>query len=179
MCWVVCGGMLRCPRMVPLSRGLRRWRQRGQCIHSWLAIVVMHDISTKILWRRQIAIPRSQSCEGGVGPRGCCRLGAPESFRMRLSSELQQSLSFLDLLNGTWEFETSDQRDYLYAMYGMAKEICDVVCLPEELKPNYEKSPEEVEANFTRWLINNTRSLDILSFLRSTKTLDGSPLKKT
>jgi hypothetical protein len=88
---------------------------------------------------------------------------------MRLSSELQQSLSFLDLLNGTWEFEASDQRDHLYAMHGMAKEICDVVCLPEELKPNYEKSPEGVGADFTRWLINNTRSLDILSSYEAPK----------
>jgi hypothetical protein len=98
---------------------------------------------------------------------------------MRLSSEPQQSLSFLDLLNGTWELEASDQRDHLYAKYGMAKEICDVACLPEELQPNYEKSPEEVEANFTRWLINNTRSLDISSFSRITETLDSSPLKIT
>ena len=26
------------PEWVPLSRDLRRWRQRGQCIHSWLAM---------------------------------------------------------------------------------------------------------------------------------------------
>ena len=68
------------------------------------------------------------------------------------------------LILDTTAFGATDPRDRLYALYSISAEAHNVRNLPEEVRPDYRKTAHEIFANFARWIIRETQSLDILIF---------------
>lgn len=64
-------------------------------------------------------------------------------------------------LQCTRDYEASDWRDKLYALIGVASDIS-----PEDIVPDYNKSPETIFRDLVRFLVTRRRSLDILSSCR-------------
>ncbi|KAF5004411.1 hypothetical protein FDECE_9087 [Fusarium decemcellulare] len=69
----------------------------------------------------------------------------------------------LDVLLDGMDLKASDPRDKLYALLPFGKETSIVERLDKAIKPDYNKSPETVFADFTRWWIHQHQSLAILS----------------
>ncbi|KAJ3539484.1 hypothetical protein NM208_g5207 [Fusarium decemcellulare] len=73
----------------------------------------------------------------------------------------------LDALLDGMDLKASDSRDKLYALLPFGKETSIVERLDKAIKPDYNKSPETVFADFTRWWIHQHQSLAILSTIHS------------
>jgi hypothetical protein len=69
--------------------------------------------------------------------------------------------NILELINDTRTFEASDPRDRLFALYGISVEARNVMDLPQEVQPDYNKPVHEV---FAGWIIKESHSLDILAY---------------
>ncbi|KAK3898022.1 putative heterokaryon incompatibility protein [Staphylotrichum tortipilum] len=72
-------------------------------------------------------------------------------------------LPLLEVFLAALDLRASDQRDKLYAMLAFGRETC--IAIPPALRPDYTKPLPSTMANFTRWCIEQYRSLDILSFI--------------
>ncbi|KAG9227953.1 heterokaryon incompatibility protein-domain-containing protein [Amylocarpus encephaloides] len=69
----------------------------------------------------------------------------------------------LTVLIAAHNMKATDPRDKIFAMLVFGNETYQTGALPEEVRPNYEKSVVLVYADFTRWWILHHRSLRILS----------------
>ena len=67
-------------------------------------------------------------------------------------------MSLTKYLKCTKDYEASDMRDKLYALIGVASDIS-----PEDMVPNYTKSPRTVFLDLVHFLVTRRRSLDIIS----------------
>jgi hypothetical protein len=75
----------------------------------------------------------------------------------------RKPLSIVDLLLRSVEFQSTDPRDRIYALLGLASETEDTNLLPMSHRPSYIKPKEEVFQDFTLDVIKKQRSLKILS----------------
>lgn len=69
----------------------------------------------------------------------------------------------LDVLVGAHDLDATDPRDKVFALLQFGTETHDVERLPPEIVPDYRKSTVQVFTNFTRWWIQEHKSLRILS----------------
>lgn len=58
------------------------------------------------------------------------------------------------------QFRATDQRDHIYALLGL---LCGGT-LPQHLHPDYEKPMHQVLAEFARFILDGTKTLDIIQF---------------
>ena len=72
-------------------------------------------------------------------------------------------LDILSIVIRGLDMKASDPRDRIYALLAFGKETNRISELPDIVRPNYAKSPEQVYADFTIWWITENRSLRILS----------------
>src|SRR5204863_9740922 len=90
-----------------------------------------------------------------------------EQYRTALHSTGEYSkLSLLNLLRDTRNFEATDPRDKIFALYGIAEGLYEQDGNRNTLslfQPDYTKPVEHVYREFTRILITHTKCLDILS----------------
>jgi hypothetical protein len=75
----------------------------------------------------------------------------------------RKPLTILKVLLAALDMKATDPRDKLYALLAFGEETR--VTIPPALRPDYTKSLPKVMAGFTRWWIQQYRSLDILSFI--------------
>jgi hypothetical protein len=90
-------------------------------------------------------------------------------FRHRFSSG---KLELLHLLENLGDFQASDPRDKVFAIYHLATDVSLA------FRPDYEANLGDVYAQFTRQIIEQTNKLTLLQFKESdllTKHLDGIP----
>ena len=71
----------------------------------------------------------------------------------------------LDVVLEALELDATDPRDKIFALLSFGEETHDIWHLPELIKPDYTKSVEKVFTDFTRWWINEHKSLRILSMI--------------
>ena len=77
--------------------------------------------------------------------------------------ERQELLPILEVFVAALDMKATDPRDKLFALLAFGRETC--VAIPAALRPDYTKSLPDVMADFTRWCIQQYRSLDVLSFV--------------
>ncbi|KAI4863988.1 HET domain-containing protein [Hypoxylon rubiginosum] len=101
--------------------------------------------------------------------RGYIRLAQiPESIRNIDSmanirrSHTRWSLDAL-LTDTSAKFHASDQRDKIYGLLGLATESLNAGGIPEPLRPDYKLSVEQVYQKVARYLLQQSRSLSILT----------------
>ncbi|VUC23018.1 unnamed protein product [Clonostachys rosea] len=75
--------------------------------------------------------------------------------------------TILDIFLSGHDLRATDPRDKLFALLTFGKETSDVQSLPKLIEPNYEKPEAQVFADFTRWWIEEHKSLAILSSVHS------------
>lgn len=93
---------------------------------------------------------------------------ALDNFRAR-----RGTMSLTKYLQCTKDYEASDMRDKLYALIGVASDIS-----PEDIVPDYAKSPRVVFLDLVRFLVERRRNLDIISsgrLFRPSLTMQHSP----
>ncbi|CAH0057758.1 unnamed protein product [Clonostachys solani] len=84
--------------------------------------------------------------------------------RLRANNELPD---ILDVFFDGHDLRASDPRDKIFALLVFGNETHDVQNLDKLIQPDYDKSIEQVFADFSRWWIREKRSLDILSAVHS------------
>jgi hypothetical protein len=80
-----------------------------------------------------------------------------------LSCNRAPRIDILTILIAGHSMKATDPRDKIFAMMVFGNETHDMESLPQEVRPNYEKSILQVYADFTRWWILHHNSLRILS----------------
>ncbi|CAI6094252.1 unnamed protein product [Clonostachys chloroleuca] len=84
--------------------------------------------------------------------------------RLRTNKELPD---ILDVFLDGHDLRASDPRDKIFALLVFGNETHAVQNLDKLIRPDYNKSTEQVFADFSRWWIREKRSLDILSAIHS------------
>ncbi|CAH0027674.1 unnamed protein product [Clonostachys rhizophaga] len=84
--------------------------------------------------------------------------------RLRTNNELPD---ILEVFFNSHDLRAGDPRDRLFALLVLGNETHAVQSLDRLIQPNYNKSTEQVFADFSRWWIKEKRSLDILSAVHS------------
>ncbi|VUC34388.1 unnamed protein product [Clonostachys rosea] len=92
---------------------------------------------------------------------------------LRAKSELP---NILDVFFDGHDLRASDPRDKIFALLVFGNETHAVQDLDKLIQPDYNKSIEQVFADFSRWWIREKRSLDILSAIHS---LQGRTWRQT
>ncbi|KAG8162358.1 hypothetical protein KVR01_008123 [Diaporthe batatas] len=75
----------------------------------------------------------------------------------------KQQLNILDVAIDGLDMRATDARDKLFALLVFGNETHNLSYLPPLVRPDYSKPVVKVYADFTRWWIDRTRSLRILS----------------
>lgn len=88
----------------------------------------------------------------------------------------QEEPGILDVIPEALELDASDPRDMIFALLSFGRETNAMRRLPEPIWPDYTKSVDRVFADFTRWWINEYKSLRILSMVHANtgRTWQGS-----
>jgi hypothetical protein len=79
------------------------------------------------------------------------------------NSDSPNLLPILEVFLAALEMRATDQRDKLFALLVFGRETC--IAIPPALRPDYTKPLPNTRADFTRWCIQQARSLDVLSFI--------------
>lgn len=79
-------------------------------------------------------------------------------------------MSLTKCLQCTKDYEATDTRDKLYALIGVASDIC-----PEDIVPDYTKSTRTVFLDLVYFLVTKRRSLDIISSGRHLRSVPTTP----
>jgi hypothetical protein len=74
-----------------------------------------------------------------------------------------ERMDILTIFISSLDMEASDPRDKLFALLVFGEETYRVSELPNLIRPDYTKTELQVFSDFTRWWIENNRSLRILS----------------
>ncbi|KAJ9639524.1 hypothetical protein H2199_006559 [Coniosporium tulheliwenetii] len=89
----------------------------------------------------------------------------PELWHEIASAGKNKGLKILDILFIAGFFHASDPRDKIYALLSLAEDTSQIEGLPPNMRPDYARSIVEVYTRFTRGLVNQYRSLDVLSLV--------------
>ncbi|KAI0095420.1 heterokaryon incompatibility protein-domain-containing protein [Hypoxylon sp. NC0597] len=91
-------------------------------------------------------------------------------FSSKITEEkgtLSTNLEILDVLVQGLELDATDPRDKLFAMLQFGYDTGNFDSLPSNIMPNYNRPTREVFSLFTKWWINEHRSLRILSAIQA------------
>ncbi|GAB1318199.1 Heterokaryon incompatibility domain-containing protein [Madurella fahalii] len=75
----------------------------------------------------------------------------------------QSRLNILDLVMEGAALSATDQRDKIFALFGLGRETHSLPAVAPLLRPDYAKTASQVYIDFTLWWIEQYKSLDILS----------------
>jgi hypothetical protein len=75
----------------------------------------------------------------------------------------QYEVSFASLIYETWTFVSTDPRDKIYGIFGLLKAFPTTKHIIQDWRADYSLSPSQVFAKVTAMLIEQTKSLQILS----------------
>jgi hypothetical protein len=79
----------------------------------------------------------------------------------------QEEPGILDVILEALELDATDPRDKIFALLSFGRETNAPRRLPELIRPDYTKSVDRVFTDFTRWWINEYKSLRILSMVHA------------
>ena len=100
--------------------------------------------------------PLRENLQGGIGY-------LPELWVRLAACNKERQLSIIELIFEAREFDATDPRDKLFALLGLGKETYQGGALLDRQIPDYKKSKIDVYKDFTISIINQRRSLEILS----------------
>jgi hypothetical protein len=116
--------------------------------------------------RSQLTMPTIWSMLAGARNAGQARIRAAgyDKPAELVGGDGQQPLAILDVFLAALDLKATDPRDKLFALLAFGQETCIAGEIPSALRPDYNKPLANVVADFTRWWIEEYRSLGILSF---------------
>ncbi|KAF2109248.1 heterokaryon incompatibility protein-domain-containing protein [Lophiotrema nucula] len=87
----------------------------------------------------------------------------PELWLSLLHSRVPKGLPILELVCRARDFQATDPRDKVFALLGMANDLDEPAKRSVHLKPDYNKSKNQVYCGFARALVEQQRNLDVLA----------------
>ncbi|KAH6708925.1 hypothetical protein BKA61DRAFT_615099 [Leptodontidium sp. MPI-SDFR-AT-0119] len=127
------------------------WDQKAFCGDLEIPYVIIHVSAEWISYQRWSAFPTKR----GLLPAITLAQARGEANHTTLE----------DLLLLTAHFQSTDPRDKLFALLGFAAECQRSIGVPEALQPNYLISASEAFARATRYFIESSQSLGVLSHI--------------
>jgi hypothetical protein len=107
--------------------------------------------------------------------RQCTSIGKSLDISNLSSRKAQLKRKLLFLLNRFGHFDTTDPRDKIYGLLGLASEVQQPSVENEKIVPDYNQPTSMVYADLVNFLVSKTRRLDVLRACEGSRKIPDLP----
>jgi Heterokaryon incompatibility protein (HET) len=107
--------------------------------------------------------------------RQCTSIGKSLDISNLSSRKAQLKRKLLFLLNRFGHFDTTDPRDKIYGLLGLASEVQQPNAENEKIVPDYNQPTSMVYADLVNFLVSKTRRLDVLRACEGSRKIPDLP----
>lgn len=140
--------------------------QESVCYQGGVEVPLM-DVLAAVSWMRHKTFHLPPPLVNAIGLlQSACTMCDICERRTGIYPNLKGRQRLVSILSDASAFETSEFRDHVFAILGLARLYCGLGGIPKLLEPDYTKSPVAVFRDAALYCIRETEDLDVLYLVR-------------